>query len=66
MIPDTTGEQILRESLNVSQTDGEWELIDVQIAPSILEITDGSYSGIEYHVSTFSFLFYFKLYSNSV
>lgn len=64
MIPDTTAEEILKESLKVAQTKGEWELIDVQIAPSILQISDGSYSGIKYYVSTFSFLFYFILYSN--
>lgn len=46
---------ILEESIQVAQTKGEWELINIQSAPYTLELTDGNYSEIKYHVSTFSF-----------
>ncbi len=50
--------EILKESKEVIQTKGEWELIDIQVAPAMLEITYGSYSELKYFVSIFSLLLY--------
>lgn len=55
MIQETTAAEILAESLDVGQTKGEWELIDIQIFQSNLEITDGNYSEIKYCVSILTF-----------
>lgn len=52
MVSSTTPEQVLEESLNVSQTDGEWELIKIEIVPTALQIEIGKYSQIRYNVST--------------
>uniref|UniRef100_A0A3Q3WAX6 Uncharacterized protein n=1 Tax=Mola mola TaxID=94237 RepID=A0A3Q3WAX6_MOLML len=41
---------ILEESIQVAQTKGEWELINIQSAPYTLELTDGNYSEIKYHI----------------
>lgn len=53
MVAATTAQDILKESLSVAQTKGEWELQDVEIAPDNLEISDGNYSAIKYYVSAF-------------
>ncbi|XP_070765024.1 5-hydroxytryptamine receptor 3A-like [Enoplosus armatus] len=50
MFQSTTAAQILEESRNVIQTKGEWELINIKIAPSTLEISYGSYSDIKYYI----------------
>lgn len=50
VVSSKTAEEILEESANVAQTDGEWELIKIEIAPAPLEITDGKYSQIKYNV----------------
>ncbi|KAM9358370.1 5-hydroxytryptamine receptor 3A-like [Symphorus nematophorus] len=50
MIQGTTAEDILQESSKVIQTRGEWELVDIHVAPSTLEISDGSYSEIKYFI----------------
>lgn len=52
MIPSTTPEEVLKESLDVAQTDGEWELKNIEIVPTTLQIADGNYSQIRYNVST--------------
>lgn len=51
----TTAQEILEESLDVAQTKGEWELLNVEIVQDNLEISDGSYSAIKYNVSAFCF-----------
>lgn len=53
MIQGTTPEEILAESLDVLETNGEWELVGISVALSTLALNLGSYSEIEYHVSTF-------------
>lgn len=53
MIQGTTAEEILAESHNVLETNGEWVLADITVASSNLALDVGSYSAIEYHVSTF-------------
>ncbi|XP_070765022.1 5-hydroxytryptamine receptor 3A-like [Enoplosus armatus] len=50
MIQGITAAETLEESRNVIQTKGEWELVDIKIAPSTLVITDGSYSDIKYYI----------------
>lgn len=51
MVSNTTAEQVLKESLDVAQTDGEWELIKIEIVPTTLQIEVGNYSQIRYNVS---------------
>lgn len=51
MIQAITAEQILKESKQVLQTKGEWELADIQVSTTILEITVANYSEIKYFVS---------------
>lgn len=48
----TTAAQILAESLHVSQTETEWELVHIQVTPTLKEIGDSVYSYITYSVST--------------
>ncbi|XP_003974288.2 5-hydroxytryptamine receptor 3C-like [Takifugu rubripes] len=50
MVPSTTSAEILEESKLVAQTDGEWELSDIEVVPATLEIADGKYSQIIYHL----------------
>nr|XP_033477912.1 5-hydroxytryptamine receptor 3A-like [Epinephelus lanceolatus] len=50
MIQGTTAEEILEESLDVMETNGEWELAGIGIAPHALALEDGSYSEIKYHI----------------
>lgn len=52
MVSSTTPEQVLEESLDVVQTDGEWELIKIEIVSNTLQIEVGNYSQIRYNVST--------------
>lgn len=54
MYPDTTAEEILLESRNVLETKGEWVLTDLNIKSDTLALAVGSYSEIEYRVSTFN------------
>lgn len=56
MIQGTTAKQVLNESRDVMVTNGEWELTDISIADSTLELDVGSYSEIMYYVSIFFFL----------
>uniref|UniRef100_A0A8C4GII2 5-hydroxytryptamine receptor 3A n=1 Tax=Dicentrarchus labrax TaxID=13489 RepID=A0A8C4GII2_DICLA len=46
-----TSEEILEKSRNVLQTKGEWELIDIDVAPSTLAIEETQYSQIKYYIS---------------
>ncbi|KAM3620105.1 uncharacterized protein V6R79_018396 [Siganus canaliculatus] len=50
LIPASTAAQILKESKQVIQTKGEWELIDIGIAPTTLEINEGRYSEVKYFI----------------
>uniref|UniRef100_A0A8C4DVV4 5-hydroxytryptamine receptor 3A n=1 Tax=Dicentrarchus labrax TaxID=13489 RepID=A0A8C4DVV4_DICLA len=50
MIQGATSEEILEESRYVLQTKGEWELIDINVAPSTLVLQEGSYSDIKYFI----------------
>uniref|UniRef100_A0AAQ4RDX6 5-hydroxytryptamine (serotonin) receptor 3A n=3 Tax=Gasterosteus aculeatus aculeatus TaxID=481459 RepID=A0AAQ4RDX6_GASAC len=50
MIQGTTAEEILAESHNVLETNGEWVLADITVASSNLALDVGSYSAIEYHI----------------
>lgn len=50
VFPSTTAAEILEESMAVAQTKGEWELINIEVVPSTLKITDGKYSQIKYYV----------------
>ncbi|XP_008289923.1 5-hydroxytryptamine receptor 3A-like [Stegastes partitus] len=48
MIKGSTSEEILEESRQVLQTNGEWELTDITIAEFSLDLDEGSYSEIKY------------------
>ncbi|XP_069009623.1 uncharacterized protein [Embiotoca jacksoni] len=50
MIQSETAEYILAESRDVLQTSGEWELAEINVVNSDLELTDGSYSEIKYFI----------------
>ncbi|XP_029905525.1 5-hydroxytryptamine receptor 3C-like [Myripristis murdjan] len=48
MVQDYDVKGILEESREVMQTSGEWELVDLKAAPSVLELDVGSYYEIKY------------------
>ncbi|XP_042340146.1 5-hydroxytryptamine receptor 3A-like [Plectropomus leopardus] len=50
MIQSTTAAKILEYSRQVMQVQGEWSLVDIQEAPTTLEITEGSYSMIKFYI----------------
>ncbi|XP_044056993.1 5-hydroxytryptamine receptor 3A-like [Siniperca chuatsi] len=50
MIHSRSSEEILAESRDVLETNGEWELADISIARSTLALEAGSYSEIKYFV----------------
>ncbi|XP_039666552.1 5-hydroxytryptamine receptor 3A-like isoform X3 [Perca fluviatilis] len=50
MIQGLTSEEILKESQDVLQTNGEWELAGISVAPSTLTLHGGSYSEIKYYI----------------
>lgn len=54
-MPETTAEEILKESRDVILTNGEWEVADITVAPINLTLVEGSYSEITYYVSTFNY-----------
>lgn len=51
MIQGNSAADILKDSLNVAQTKGEWQLVDIEIASSSVVISDGEYMDIKYSVS---------------
>lgn len=55
MVQGATAEEILAESRQVIQSNGEWDLIGIHVVPYDLELEDGSYSQIAYYVSTLAF-----------
>ncbi|XP_034738061.1 5-hydroxytryptamine receptor 3A-like [Etheostoma cragini] len=50
MIQGPTPEEILKESQDVLQTNGEWELTGISVATSTLELNAGGYSVIKYYI----------------
>ncbi|XP_028443531.1 5-hydroxytryptamine receptor 3A [Perca flavescens] len=50
MIQGLTSEEILKESQDVLQTNGEWELAGISVAPSTLTLDEGGYSEIKYYI----------------
>ncbi|XP_060889753.1 5-hydroxytryptamine receptor 3A-like [Labrus mixtus] len=50
LIQSRTAEEILKESLKVLKTKGEWELIDIKAALSTLQITEGRFSEIKFYL----------------
>uniref|UniRef100_UPI0037E91D76 5-hydroxytryptamine receptor 3A-like n=1 Tax=Semicossyphus pulcher TaxID=241346 RepID=UPI0037E91D76 len=50
MIPGTTAAEILEESAQVIQTNGEWELIGISVTPSTLTLENGGYSEVKYNI----------------
>lgn len=55
MIQGSTAASILAESRLVLKTKGEWELSDIRVTSSTLDIVDGAYSEVIFFVSTLSF-----------
>ncbi|XP_029285092.1 LOW QUALITY PROTEIN: 5-hydroxytryptamine receptor 3A-like [Cottoperca gobio] len=51
MIQGSTSEEILQESLDVLETNGEWELAAISVDPDVqLVLSVGSYSEIKYNI----------------
>ncbi|XP_044218404.1 5-hydroxytryptamine receptor 3A-like [Thunnus albacares] len=50
MIQGATSEEILQESREVMETNGEWELVDIKVSTSNLVLYEGSYSEIKYFI----------------
>lgn len=50
LLPGMTGKEILSESKHVLETNGEWELSDIKVVPSELELDVGSYSVVQVQV----------------
>lgn len=53
MIQGHTAEEILNESRDVIETNGEWELVDIKLAPNTLVLDEGTFSEIIYYVSIY-------------
>ncbi|XP_054914739.1 5-hydroxytryptamine receptor 3A-like [Poeciliopsis prolifica] len=51
LLPGITAEEILRESKRVLETNGEWELSDIKVVPSELELSVGNYSIVEFQLT---------------
>lgn len=49
----STAAEVLSESLEVLQTNGEWELANISVGASILTLDSGNYSEVTYYVSSF-------------
>ena len=47
----SSAEDILIKSRKVLSTEGEWELIDIKAAQSILILEDGRYQEVQFNVS---------------
>uniref|UniRef100_A0A0F8AZ48 5-hydroxytryptamine receptor 3A n=1 Tax=Larimichthys crocea TaxID=215358 RepID=A0A0F8AZ48_LARCR len=50
MFQGTTVAEILKDSLKVMYTRGEWELIDIKAAPNTLDIFEESFSELKYYL----------------
>ncbi|XP_056270857.1 5-hydroxytryptamine receptor 3A-like [Pseudoliparis swirei] len=50
LIQGPTAEEILAESREVLETNGEWKLEDIRVAPSTLTLDERSFSQIKYHI----------------
>ncbi|KAM4740045.1 5-hydroxytryptamine receptor 3A-like [Anableps anableps] len=50
IFPGMTGEEILSESRGVMETNGEWELSDISVVHSKLELDVGSYSETQFQL----------------
>ncbi|KAM3619689.1 uncharacterized protein V6R79_012002 [Siganus canaliculatus] len=50
MIQRSSAEEVLKNSFEVIQTEGEWELLDIQVVPAMLTITEGKFSEVKYYV----------------
>ncbi|MEQ2174051.1 hypothetical protein GOODEAATRI_003845, partial [Goodea atripinnis] len=50
MFPGRTEEQILNETKGVLETNGEWDLFNITVVPSRLELDSGNYSEIEFQL----------------
>lgn len=51
----STNEDLLAHSREVINSNGEWDLADITVAPISLDLYDASYSEIRYNVRTFYF-----------
>ncbi|XP_053178959.1 5-hydroxytryptamine receptor 3A-like [Scomber japonicus] len=50
MIQGATAAKILKESRKVIQTNGEWELADIEVVPSTLKLDEGTFSQMAYYI----------------
>ncbi|CAN9500905.1 unnamed protein product [Ophioblennius macclurei] len=50
MIQGSTSEEILEESRDVMETNGEWELVDISVAQKTLALGSGEYSEISFFI----------------
>lgn len=58
MIQGNTAAEMLKESQDVIETNGEWQLIDIKVDPNTLVLPGANYSQIIYYVSTFTYFNY--------
>ncbi|XP_061681192.1 5-hydroxytryptamine receptor 3A-like [Syngnathoides biaculeatus] len=50
LIQGATSEETLEVSRKLIQTNGEWELVDIKVTPSVLKLNGGSYSEMKYYI----------------
>ncbi|KAM9831440.1 uncharacterized protein ACB057_018630 [Neosynchiropus ocellatus] len=50
MVQGASAEAIVEESKQVIETNGEWQLLTVQVVPSTLVIDGGTYSSVKFHL----------------
>lgn len=51
MVQGNSAADVLKDSLKVAQTKGEWQLVDIEVVSSSLAISDGKFMDIKYSVS---------------
>ncbi|XP_070688308.1 5-hydroxytryptamine receptor 3C-like [Pempheris klunzingeri] len=50
LVQSATAAEVIEESREVMQTKGEWELLNIEITTTILNIVHGNYSDITYYI----------------
>lgn len=53
MIQGHSSEEILKESRELIETNGEWELVDIKLTSKTVVLDEGNFSKIIYYVSTY-------------
>ena len=61
MVLGLSAERILSQSREVLQTEGEWELLNITAAESLLSLDGGGYHDIVFNVSKVYFKFFIQI-----